>query len=105
LLTVFAEAFDRDADSQDFSMCAIIAHERGHQILARHPRISKRARLISVESEEILASIVGAMICDLPKDRNDLIAKAAGELLDYGVPAESTSQQIQHLWELLGALL
>ena len=32
LLTVYAEAFDRDADPDDFSLSAIIAHERGHQL-------------------------------------------------------------------------
>src|SRR2546421_6255 len=35
LLTVYAEAFDRDADPDDFSLDAILAHERGHQLLAR----------------------------------------------------------------------
>src|SRR5437667_12001083 len=40
LLTVYADAFDRDADPDDFSLRAIIAHERGHQVLARHPRLS-----------------------------------------------------------------
>jgi hypothetical protein len=33
LLTVYAEAFERDADPEDFSLEAMIAHERGHQIL------------------------------------------------------------------------
>src|SRR5690242_14626070 len=41
LLTVYAEAFERDADREDFSLEAILAHERGHQLLARHPRIAK----------------------------------------------------------------
>src|SRR5947209_14952001 len=42
LLTVYAEAFERDADPEDFSLEAILAHERGHQLLARHPRIARR---------------------------------------------------------------
>src|SRR5712664_3396232 len=42
LLTVYAEAFERDANVEDFSLAAIIAHECGHQLLARHPRIAKR---------------------------------------------------------------
>jgi hypothetical protein len=37
LLTVYAEAFDRHADPNDFSLRAMIAHERGHQLVARHP--------------------------------------------------------------------
>src|SRR5688572_25061100 len=40
VLTVYAEAFDRDADPEDFSLRAILAHERGHQLLARHPRLA-----------------------------------------------------------------
>ena len=32
LLTVYAEAFERDADPEDFSLEAILAHERGHQL-------------------------------------------------------------------------
>src|SRR5271165_397655 len=42
LLTVYAEAYERDADPEDFSLRAILAHERGHQILARHPRIASQ---------------------------------------------------------------
>ena len=36
LLIVYAEAFAKEADPEDFSLTAILAHERGHQILARH---------------------------------------------------------------------
>jgi hypothetical protein len=57
LLTVYAEAFERDADPDDFSLAAMIAHECGHQILARHPRIAKRVAGVSAASEEILASL------------------------------------------------
>src|SRR5947207_1094135 len=64
LLTVYAEAFERDADPEDFSLEAILAHERGHQLLARHPKISNRVKgRISAASEEILASLLGAMLC------------------------------------------
>src|SRR5947207_14985415 len=52
LLTVYAEVFERDAGPEDFSLDAILAHERGHQLLARHPRIAKRVRgRISAASE------------------------------------------------------
>src|SRR6266480_1656666 len=44
LLVVYADAFDRDADPEDFSLEAIVAHERGHQLVARDPRL---ARLLS----------------------------------------------------------
>jgi len=105
LLTVYAEAFERDADPEEFSLEAMIAHECGHQILARHPRIAKRVAGISAASEEILASLLGAMICDDDADRVVLFAKATAELLDRGQSAESANRQLQQLWEQLEALL
>ena len=105
LLTVYAEAFERDADPEDFSLGAMIAHECGHQILARHPRIAKRTAGISASSEEILASLLGAMICRDDTDRITLLAKATAELLDRGQSAEAANRQLQDLWDLLEALL
>ena len=105
LLTICAEAFERDADPDDFSLEGMIAHECGHQILARHPRIAKRVGGVSEASEEILASLLGAMICDDDADRDTLFAKAAAELLDRGQSAESANRQLQELWDLLEALL
>jgi hypothetical protein len=105
LLTVYAEAFERDADPEDFSLEAIIAHECGHQILARHPRIAKRVEGISEASEEILASLLGAMICNEDTDRVTLYAKAIAELLTHGQSVEATTRQLQELWNLLEALL
>src|SRR5207248_4477136 len=104
LLTVSAEAFERDADPEDFSLEAMIAHERGHQILARHPRIAKRVAGVSEASEEILASLLGAMICHDHTDRGTLFAKATAELLGHGRSAEATNRQLQELWDLLEAL-
>ena len=83
----------------------MIAHERGHQILARHPRIAKRAAGLSEASEEILASLLGAMICNRDKDRVTLYAKAASELLACGQAAEAANRRLQELWHLLEGLL
>jgi hypothetical protein len=105
LLTIYAEAFERDNDPDDFSLTSMIAHECGHQILARHPRIAKRVAGISEASEEILASLLGAMVCGAGEDRATLIAKATAELLDRGQSAESANRQLQELWDLLKALL
>lgn len=105
LLTVYAEAFERDADPEDFSLEAMIAHERGHQILARHPGFAKRIAGISAASEEILASLLGAMICYNNADGDTLYAKAVAELLDHGQSIESANRQLQQLWEVLEALL
>jgi hypothetical protein len=105
LLTVYAEAFERDVDLEDFSLEAMIAHECGHQILARHPRIARRVAGVSEASEEILASLLGAMICDEDADRVSLYAKAVAELLDRGQSVEATTRQLRELWGLLETLL
>ena len=106
LLTVYAEAFERDADPQDFSLAAIMAHERGHQLLARHPRIAKRVGgRISDASEEILASLLGAMICTAEVDRDALVAKATVELLNHGESIPVATQRLGELWNLLEELL
>ena len=83
----------------------MIAHEYGHQILARHPRIATRVAGVSEASEEILASLLGAMLCSEDADRVTLFAKAAAELLDRGQSAAAANRQLQELWELFEALL
>jgi hypothetical protein len=93
------------ADPDDFSLKAMIAHERGHQILARHPRIAKRVTGVSLASEEILASLIGAIICGEGDNRFMLYAKAAAELLSHGQSPQSTERQLENLWEALEELL
>lgn len=106
MLTVYAEAFERDANPEDFSLVSILAHERGHQLLARHPRIASRiAGQVSAAGEEILASLLGAMLCETLADRDALVAKATAELLDRGVTVDVATQRLQELWDLLEALL
>lgn len=106
LLIVYAEAFDRDANPEDFSLTAILAHERGHQILVRHPRIAKMVEgKISLGSEEILASLLGSLICDDEEDRKNLISKAVAQLTKSGESADSVFEQLEPLRTLLGTLL
>lgn len=105
LLIVYAEAFERDADREDFSLEAMIAHERGHQILARHPRIAKCVTGIPAASEEILASVLGAILCNRESDRLTLYGKAVCDLLVCGQDSESAERQIQTLLETLEAML
>jgi hypothetical protein len=84
----------------------MVAHERGHQLLVRHSRIARRVEgRISVASEEILASLLGAMLCTAETDRDALVAKATVELLNHGEPLEVATQRLQDLWNLLEALL
>lgn len=106
LLTVYAEAFERDANPEDFSLEAIIAHERGHQLLARHPRLAPRiAGRTSAVGEEVLASILGALISPALSDRETLLAKAVFELLERGEHSESATRLVRQLEEYLEALL
>ncbi len=104
LLTVYAEAFERDANPEDFSLAAMIGHECGHQILARHPRIARRVAGLSRPSEEILASLLGAMVCPDDTDRVALIARAVAKLRGRSLRAAAASRQLQELWDLFEAL-
>ena len=106
LLIVYADAFERDADPEDFSLEAILAHECGHQLLARHPRLARQvAGRISPASEEILASIVGAILCRAKADRDALLGKATVALLSHGEEPDSATRQIQALLDHLEQLL
>lgn len=105
LLTVYAEAFERDADPEDFSLRAIIAHERGHQLVARHPRLSARAAETSLGAEEVLASLLGALTVGPGSDRDALVAKATAEVLDGGTGPDDAVRLIGNLWDALEGLL
>lgn len=104
-MMVYAEAFDRDANSEDFSLTAIIAHERGHQLLARHPRLSVVLASVSAAAEEVLASLLGALVLKPGPDRDSLLDKAAFELLSRGATVQTAERVITNLWEQLGRLL
>jgi hypothetical protein len=106
LLTVYAEAFERDANPDDFSLEAIIAHERAHQLLARHPRLAPLVSgRISLISEEVLASIVGALISPALADRDNLFGKAVVELLARGEQPEVATRLVSRLRAYLEAML
>ena len=65
LLVVFAEAFERDANVDDFSLEAIIAHECGHQKLIRIPELRDILDKFPIEPfEEVLASLVGSILLE-----------------------------------------
>lgn len=55
LLLVFPEAFERDANPEDFSLEAILAHERGHQLVHWHEGLRRSMiPFASSGTEEIL---------------------------------------------------
>jgi hypothetical protein len=60
---------------------------------------------MSAAGEEILASLLGAMLCESNSDRDALIAKSTVELARYGDPPESVTRRLQELSDLLKAML
>jgi len=106
LLTVYAEAFERDADPDDFSLEAILAHERGHQLLARHPRLRRNLpRAWSGVSEEIVASLLGSLLVGAEKDQQDLLLKALFEAGNQGLEPERALLLVTELRGLLEKIL
>ena len=69
MLVIYADAFRRDADPDDYSLRAIIAHERGHQVLVRDPRLAGRVAGLPLTAEEVLASLVGVRLVGPGSDR------------------------------------
>ena len=106
LLTVYAEAFERDADPDDFSLEAIIAHERGHQLLARHPRLIRNLpRTWSGVTEEIVASLLGSLVAEDEKDQQDLLLKALFDADKQGMKPEQATLLLSELRVLLEKML
>lgn len=106
LLTVFAEAFDRDANPQEFSLAAILAHECGHQRICRHAGLRHwLPSELPLVSEEVLASIIGAMLVTDAQDDEDLMFKAIHDLLDCGVGPTKAGRLVTDLRSNLEKLL
>jgi hypothetical protein len=102
LLTVYAEAFERDADPDEFSLEAILAHERGHQLLARHRRLSRNLpQAWSGVSEEIVASLLGSIMASDEKDQQDLLLKALFEAQKHGFEPDAAMLFLMELRALL----
>jgi len=105
VLVIYAEAFERDADPEDYSLEAMIAHERGHQLLARHPRLSSRMLRMPPLCEEVLASIAGGIIADDQEDRDTLLSKALGDLIIGRIADHVAIRLVMELKDLLEKLL
>ncbi len=75
-------------------------------MLARHPRLASRVvGTISSASEEILASILGAIVSSAAEDSDLLLAKATAELLERGEQPEVATRLIAQLKHHLERLL
>jgi hypothetical protein len=106
LLVVYAEAFERDADPDDFSLEALIAHECGHQRLLRNQDLRTiLAKFPGERYEEVLASLVGSLLLPEAEAARTLVWKATAELGDLGMIAASTVHFIERLRSLLRRFL
>jgi hypothetical protein len=95
-LVVDAWAFRRDASGNDFSLEAMIAHERGHQLLCRHERLRRSLpKPMSPVTEEVLASVVGALVCPRHRDGEMFVLKAIGDLVQRGMSLAEASQRVK----------
>ncbi len=106
VLLVFAEAFERDADPDDYSLESILAHERGHQLLFRHERISRNVPLDwSDAAEEIVASLIGSIIVKDEADQQDLLMKAGFDAVTAGFEPERVVAFLTEVRALLEEIL
>ncbi len=106
LLIVTAEAFDRDYDPDDFSLEALLAHERGHQLLARQERLSRNLPGDwAGGSEEIVASLLGSLLVKDEKDKQDLLLKALFEAKKHGLESDDAVLLLMELRSLLEKVL
>ena len=104
-MVVYAEAFERDADPEDFNLDALIAHECGHQRLHRDTRLHPVvARFPGDAFEEILASIVGSLLLGDSESAQTLKWKAIAELHGQGVRAEFAEVFVAQLSETVRRL-
>lgn len=101
LLIVDAEAFLRDADPKDFSLEAMIAHERGHQIVSRNEQLQLLlGGKVAPATEEIMASLAGSWLVD-GDDRQSLVLKALDEALQCGLAVSEATDLITELRALM----
>jgi Zn-dependent protease with chaperone function len=105
LLVVYADAFDRDVDPEDYSLEAIIGHERGHQMLCRDPRLGRLMMQLSQGTEEIVASLIGSLLVSDLRDRRTLVANAIGEAISRGPEATHAARLVGHVRSHLEELL
>lgn len=106
LLIDSAEAFEPDADPADSSLKAIIAHETGHQLLARHEVLTRNLPCEwSGVSEEIAASLLGSLLVRNSKDERDLLLKALFDAGQHGLTPDEATGLITELRAVLEKLL
>lgn len=106
LIVVYGEAFVRDADADDFSLEAIIAHEIGHQVVCRNAQLRHLlAGKNAPVTEEILASLVGSLLIKTDKNAQALVLKALDEATQCGIPFADATRLVVELRRLVEGIL
>jgi hypothetical protein len=106
LLTVFAEAFERAANPDDFSLEAIVAHERGHEIVCRSAQLNELlGGTINLNMEEVLASLADSLLVGEGRDENRLILKAAFEAVESGVELRDAIHFVYELRRIMELII
>ena len=102
LLVVYAEAFLRDADPEDFSLEALLAHECGHQIVYRNAAWQRfLPGPMTPAVEEVLASVAGSVLVTDAVDRENLVLKTVHDAVQCGFDVDDASQLVFELRRLL----
>ena len=102
IIVAYAEAFERDADPDDYKLDAQIAHECGHQRLHRDPKFRPVvAQYPGDDYEEILASLIGSRLLGATDSAQTLVLRATAELSDMGMSNEDVVLTLDHLGQIL----
>jgi hypothetical protein len=106
IMVLYAEAFERDADPEDYNLDALIAHECGHQKLHRDPKMKAVfARFPGPALEEVLASLIGSLLLYKGESANTLLMKAIAELSGMGLPDDDAVHFAEQMQRILEDLL
>ena len=104
-MAVYADAFVRDANPEDFSLEAIIAHERGHQLVYRTRRLPELfGGRIGPVTDELLASLAGSLLVR-GRDSETLALKAVTEAVRCGISLVDATELVKQLRKLLERVL
>jgi hypothetical protein len=85
---------------------AILAHERGHQLLVRHPRLARLVpKPMSLTTEEILSSLLGSLLVEHPKDKQDMMMKALAEAAQTGRDVNQLEAELEEIRTMMEKIL
>ena len=106
IMILYAEAFERDANPEDFPLEAMVAHECGHQRLHRDPKFREMmVRFPGEDFEEILASLVGCVLLGDGVPAQLLLCRAVAELGDRRISGKEAFSLAERLIRVMEQLV